>query len=271
MGWASCKTNGMRFVAKASLLLGLTVAGHMAKGDSINPLSSSFALTANAQSNNSPNVSNTHSQLQGSTINPFSVVVLASSTFTGFGENLLATAEGSATWTTPSVGQVTFANVGWSDSSGTGNANLNSNTGWIYTFTSNVTGSFVIDYTVTAQGTSSTLSNPLYGLNGFVLYEGAGLAPPANPTFVTGLNTSGTVSLALTFGQTYTVEIQNEANISGVIGDTKAHMNGTFIFGVQTESVPEPCSLGMATIAALVGATIMLNRWRARPSGTVGA
>ena len=132
-----------------------------------------------------------------------------------------------------SVGQVSYSNVGWSDTIGGGNANLSSNSGWVYTFLANVTGSFVINYNVSAEGTSSTTSNPMFGLNGFNLYEGAGATAPQNATFQTGVNTNGTVSLAITAGQTYTVQIQDFANIGGLIGTTNAEMSGTFNFDVQ--------------------------------------
>ena len=106
-----------------------------------------------------------------------------------------------------------------------------------------MTGSFVIDYSVIAQGTSRTTPLPLFGLNGFYIYEGPGLTPPQNTAFETGLNTSGIVSLAITAGQTYSVQIQNFANISGGIGTTDAHMDGTFNFSVQSQAVPEPSTL----------------------------
>ncbi len=182
----------------------------------------------------------------------------ANSIYAPINENLLVTASGSAAWTTASIGEVTYLNVGWSDTIGDGNANLNANTGWLYTFKSNVNGSFVIDYSVTAQGVSSTTSNPLFGLVGFYLYEGTGLAPPSNPAIETGLNTSGSISLAIAVGQTYTVQIQDFANISGGIGTTDAHRDGTFEFGVQTQGVPEPTSLCMASASALVGAVLAL-------------
>jgi hypothetical protein len=264
------KTAFTRSVIKALLLLNLLVFGASAKADLIIAESSSLALTANAQAIFSPNNTDTASESQGLTINPLTVAVSAQSIYNGYNEDLKATANGSATWTSASVGTVTFTNVGWSDTVGDGNVNLDTNTGWIYTFRSNVTGSFVINYDVTAHGTSSTTTNPLFGLNGFYLYEGAGLAPPQNATFQTGLNTSGAVSLAITSGQTYTVQIQNFANLSGGIGDTENSMDGTFDFDVQatggqTLAVPAPSSLNVAIFSILAVAIIKLNPWRSRP------
>lgn len=51
---------------------------------------------------------------------------------------------GSSSWSTPSQGQVLFTNFGWTTVGGNGNADFTTNTGWTYSFTSNVTGSFVI-------------------------------------------------------------------------------------------------------------------------------
>ena len=207
--WRTLQAKGetvMRWTLETiCLTLCLSVAAGAAKGDLITALSSSFDLTANAQAGLSPNVTDTDTDSQGSAINPLSVAVSATSVYAGLSQTLVATASGSAIWSTAAVGQVTYTDVGWSDTIGDGNANLNSNVGWIYSFSSNVTGAFVINYDVTALGTSTTTPSPLIGLNGFYLYEGTGLSPPSNATFETGLNTSGTVSLAITAGQTYSV------------------------------------------------------------------
>ena len=250
----------MRSVATASLFLSLLAVDGSARAD-LTPLSSSFALTASAQAGFSPTTAYTNSQSQGSTIDPLAATVSANSIYLPIKENLLATAAGSATWATPSTGQVTFTNVGWSDTIGNGNANLSGNTGWVYSFVSDVTGSFVINYSVAAQGTSATTSNPLFGLNGFYVFEGPGLLAPQNATFETGLNTSGSASLAIAAGQTYTVQINDEANISAGIGTTNSHMDGTFDFGVQNISAPEPSSaLTVLVVSALVGVTTLMKR-----------
>jgi hypothetical protein len=240
----------------AFVLLSLPAVGGMAEGGSITPLSSSFALTAFAEVGTSVDAE-TLGESQGSTINPLSVDVSANAISAPTDQNLLVTADGSAKWTTPSIGQVTYTDVGWSNALGSGGADLSANTGWIYSFTANIKGSFVIDYTVTAEGMSSTVSDPLVGLNGFFLYQAPPQAPPPNPSFETGINTSGVFSLAIDPGQTYTVHIQNFANLFGDIGTTDAHMDASFDFNVQF--IPEPSSLRLAMIAALVGATIVIK------------
>jgi len=187
------------------------------------------------------------SQSQSSTINSFSVTASSLATYPP-DQSILATAAGSATWTDASQGQVTFTNVGWTSVNAIGSADLAGGTGWKYSFTSNVTGYFVVDYTVTAQGTSSN-NPPLFGLNGFFIYGGLGQSSQGNVYDTTGLNTSGQVALAITPASSYWVQIQDSANIFGAPGTSDEHMNGTFNFGVQTEpggnggqSVPEPSS-----------------------------
>jgi hypothetical protein len=251
----------------ALLLLGLVVAGRKAEADLLTPLTSSFALTAEAQAGYAPVDTDTDSQSQGSTINTLSVAVSAYSSylFSPFETSVLVTGNGSSMWTTPSQGQVTFTDIGWTTAHANGLANLSSNTGWTYTFTSNVTGSFVIDYNVTAQGTSS-IGPPIFsGLNGFYIYEGLGSTPPGNATLETGLNTSGEVALPITAGNIYTVEIQPFANIQLGIGTRDVYTGGTFDFGVQSQhilqTVPELSSMSMTIIiTALVGVAIAVKR-----------
>jgi hypothetical protein len=245
-------------VRAALLILSLSIGSNAARAGSVTPVKSSFALTALAVAPkpSAPGVWDTDSQSQGSTLNALSVAVSAKATYAPFNQTLLVTANGSATWTSSSTGEVSYTNVGWTNNIGNGQTSLSTNTGWIYTFTSNVTGSFDIEYSVTAHGTSTTKPDPLFGLIGFYLYEGPGLKPPPY-FFNTGLNRSGSVSLALDAGQTYTVQIKLYSNIGGIIGNTKAHMAGTFTFSVQPYSVPEPSSLCMVIISSIVGAIVL--------------
>ena len=79
-------------------------------------------------------------------------------------------------------------------------ADLSQNTGWVYTFVSNVTGSFNINYSVTAQS-SSLNQYPLAGLDGFFLYEGAGPSPPTTVTDQISVNaTPGGTSFSTSGG-----------------------------------------------------------------------
>ena len=259
----SAMRNNVWSMGTLVMLLGLVGVGP-AEADLVTALDSSLALTAEAQCGfiPPPLVTDTDSQSQGSTTNPLNVSVQAVSTYPPDNASLVVTGSGSAIWTAPSQGQVAFTDIGWTSMRATGLAYLFSNTGWTYSFVSSVDGSFVIDYSVTAQGTSSTSPNPLIGLNEFLIYGGQGSVPPGNATLSTGLNATGTASLAINAGNTYTVEIQPYANLLGGIGTTDAHMDGTFDFYVQ--AVPEPSSLVMAaTICPLCLGYWMRRRRRA--------
>jgi hypothetical protein len=260
---------GSGFLTAAVLLLVLCSGGPTAQADLISPSHSTFALTAESQLGNSATVTHSDSQSQGSTLHSMSVGVSADSINIPNHSLLLVTGNGSATWNSASNGEVTFSNVGWTSINAHGSADLSPNVGWVYTFVSNVTGSFNINYTVAAKGLSATnISNPLVGLNGFFLYEGAGSTAPTKPTdqisvpsMGTTFSTTGTTSLALTAGKTYTVEIQNFANLFQNIGTTDSHMNGTFDFSVV--AAPEPSSLSVTIAICCLGgiAALAKRRW----------
>lgn len=117
-------TNYARYTCNAALFLALVVAGGTAEADSITPVGSSVSLTANAQSGFVPLVTDTDSQSQGSTINPLSVAVSAYSAYPPFDASLLVTGNGSATWTSPSTGEVAFTDCGWTGMHASGVAYL---------------------------------------------------------------------------------------------------------------------------------------------------
>jgi len=251
---------GSSLLSAAILSLVLFSGGPTAQADLISPSDSTFALTAESKLGNSATVTDSDSESQGSTHHSMSVGVLASSVASN--GLLLVSGSGSAKWNSASNGEVRFSNLGWTSINAHGAADLSQNVGWVYTFVSNVTGSFNINYNVTAHGTSLTNNNPLVGLNGFFLYEGAGSTAPTKATDQIGLNTMGTSSMALTAGKTYTVEIQNFANLFQNIGTTNAHMNGTFDFSVV--AAPEPSSLSVTIAMCCLGgiAALAKRRWR---------
>jgi hypothetical protein len=261
-----------RYLGATFLLLGLVLGGSTAEADLISPSKSTFALTAESYLGSPPGVTHTDTQSQGSTLKPLLVAVSASSSAHSSDppthSRLLVTGEGSATWTSASTGEVKFTNLGWNAVNAIGGADLSQNVGWVYTFVANVTGSFNINYSVTAQGTSSTNDNPLVGLNGFFLYEGAGATAPSRVTQEIDLNASGSAAgstaLAITAGNTYTVEIQNFSNLFGDIGNTKAHMNGTFDFNVVP--APEPSSLAVTIVASCLGGIVVFLKRGRRPA-----
>jgi hypothetical protein len=256
-----------RYLGATVLFLGLVLGGPPAEADLISASNSTFALTAQSYLGSPPGTIVMDAQSQGSTLNtpsPLSATVSALSTDAN--SRLLVTGEGSATWTSASTGEVKFTNLGWNAVNAIGGADLSQNVGWVYTFVANVTGSFNINYSVTAQGTSSTNDNPLVGLNGFFLYEGAGATAPSHATRQIDLNSSGsaagTATLAITAGNTYTVEIQDFANLFKDIGTTDAHMNGTFDFDVVP--APEPSSLTVTIAVSCLGGIVAFLKRRRR-------
>lgn len=231
-----------------------------ASADLITPINSSLSLTAQSQVGFSDTVTDTSSESQNATINALSASVSAYSTYPGNGSSLLVEGSGSASWASGSAGEITFTDMGWTGVRAGGHAYLFNSTGWTYTFTSNVTGDFEIDYAVSASGTSTTTPLPLFGLIGFYVYAGAGLTAPDNTNMETGLNTGGEFLIPIVPGGTYTVQVIPNANLAGGIGSTDAHMNGTFDFGVQGGNigiqsvVPEPSSF---TVVLLVSALVV--------------
>jgi hypothetical protein len=244
----------------AVLMLGMMTTTPLAKADLVRPLASSLGLTAQASVEYGSPMTSTDSESQGTTINPLSVAVQADSNFYNY-ESLSVTGTASAAWMSPSLGEVTFSNLGWESYQTNGLAYLSGSTGWTYTFADNAMGPFVINYNVTAEGSSSTNPLPFLGLIGFYVYFGTGMTPPSNAIFETGLNTSGTISLPISPG-VYTIEIQPPSNLGGGIGTTDAHMNGTFDFSIGSAPlpVPEPSSLTMVLMVGIASAVRALKR-----------
>ncbi len=233
-------------------ILGVSRDWGSAHAGFITALDSSYAVVVSAEKGFAPAVTGGDSQSEGSTINALTANGSALATAAP-DESILATAAGSATWTSASQGQVTFTNVGWTTVDASGFVDLSGGTGWTYSFVSNVTGTFVVNYNITASGESSS-NPPLFGLNGFFVYGGLAQSSLGTVFDATGLNTSGSFSMAIAPGQSYWVQIQDSANIYGELGTSSAHMNGTFDFNVQAagdppQGTPEPTSWVLMLIA----------------------
>ncbi len=265
----SSSTMRLTMMKPLSILL-LIAMTSVARADLLSPIDSSLSLTAQSRVGFSSMVTDTSSQLQNAAINALSASVSAYSTSNGpaEGASLLVVGSGSAAWASGSAGAVTFTNMGWTGVRAGGQAYLFNSTGWTYSFTSNVTGNFVIDYSVSAAGTSTTTPLPLFGLNGFYVFAGSGLTPPDNTTLTTGLNTVGEFVIPIVSGSTYTVQIHPEANIAGGIGTTDARMDGTFDFGIQggeigiQSVVPEPSSFTIVLLVCALAVPALAFRRR---------
>ncbi|HZT80520.1 MAG TPA: hypothetical protein VFA26_09865, partial [Gemmataceae bacterium] len=137
---------GLPFLTAVTVFL---TAAAPARADFV-PVSSALSLEADAQADSGTPATDTQSQSQGATINPLTASVDAS-VLDEFGTSVEATAKGSATWTSPSAGEVVLSNVGWTASSfqETWSAALNKGLDYSYTFTSPQSGTLTFSYAVT--------------------------------------------------------------------------------------------------------------------------
>jgi len=156
----------------------------------------------------------------------------------------------SASWASADAGSVTFTNYGWSIPA-SALVTLDGVTDWAYTFTATGNGTFSMNYGVTATGDT-------FGLWGWSinLTNNAGwtVSDANDPT------TSGVYTGALVSGETYTVSLENNANING--SAAPGSMDGEFDWSISTAAVPEPDNLALM-LAGLALAGVAARR-RAR-------
>lgn len=155
---------------------------------------------------------------------------------------------GSAIWGAGgNSGTISFLRYGWDvsapDSSGA--ANLNNGSDWAYTFVADFNGHINMSYNVTSP------TSEKFGLQGWdILWSGAAgdlsLANAFDPT------ASGVFSDAIVAGNTYTIQLRNNANISGGSANFgPSSMDGLFEFTMTADNsgVPEPGTLALLGFA----------------------
>ena len=138
-----------------------------------------------------------------------------------------------ATWSANTKkGTIKFNNIGWKVNNNVSFGAANANLGTDYTYTSMPTNAtlFDLNYDIKSRGDLNG-----FGLNGFYV--------TLTNFNALQINTTGDLTWILSPGQTYTLTIENGANISGNIAGLKEYMDGTFKF--TATAVPEPSSLLM--------------------------
>ena len=147
-----------------------------------------------------------------------------------------------ANWNSPKQGIIKFNNVGWRTRNvSSGTADATGGVDFSYTFTPNQDIWFRLNYDITGGGDLGG-----FGLNGFYV--------TLTDFNVLNLNTSGNLTWLLLGGNSYTLTIENGANISGALGTITESMDANFDFNSRAV-VPEPSSLLMlgSGVLALAG------------------
>jgi hypothetical protein len=228
----------MRYFLTASLFA-LAIGGRTIPAGAayVTPSSSSIQLNATADAGDGPFTA-TNSQSQLGTINALGVSVSAGATFDN--ASVTTTNGATANWTDSDNGTVRFTNVGWSTQNVTSGSALAlaDGMGWTYRFVAVAPGFFTLNYDVTTSGSNT------FGLTGFNFIwsgpgDGATIAADSS-----GVLTRGDIVV----GNPYTVELTENANITGILGTRTAIMDGTFTFQI----VPEPSSLALFGVGGLV-------------------
>jgi hypothetical protein len=233
------------------------------------PISSSLELIASSNAGGVL-VEDTDAPSQGATLNQLSATVNASAANGAM--SILTKGSAVATWQSGGAGQVVFTDIGWTTVDVVdplSHAHTNGGTDWTYTFTANTSGTFSLDYDVTRD--PATTND--FGLNGFVFWwaEGAGSLQLQNvlcfdPGSSTGCEptATGTLTKSVVAGTTYTVRLENAANIFGALGSRTAFMSGTFDWSVT----PAPIILLRQSVRSPSGVVAPLAATQLQCKGT---
>jgi len=187
---------------------------------------------------NSTGVSSSDSQSQLGTVNSLSAQINIQQTV-GDNHGSAASSAG-ASWVDANSGSAWFTRVGWSiNSSAQSRIALNGGNDlsniWEYTFTATGNGTFDMSYDVSGIGDK-------FGLWGaYIGWTGAGGGLNASDAYDPTAN--GLFSRAIVAGQTYTISVYNNANVSGEFGlGNDGYSYGKFDWNITESAVPGPAA-----------------------------
>jgi len=166
-----------------------------------------------------------------------------------------------ATWASANSGAVDFTNYGWNLNSSAASlpssGSMWGSPDWSYTFTATSSGTFTMNYAVTSTGNGFGLWGWNIGWSGL----GGGQILPGSAAYTP--DTTGLFTRVVTAGQTYTIDLATNANISVAPGASYAgNMNGVYNWSIGGASVPEPAAWAFMFVG-LFGAGASLRRRRA--------
>jgi hypothetical protein len=228
----------MKYVTPLCALV-LCAFGSLSEASTI-PVSSSVVLGVTSDLRPG-SVSDTDSASQAGTTNPLTAT--SSATATDGTTSIQTFASATATWSNSSIGSVIFSDIGWITANEFfGDARASDGLDWSYRFTPTTDGLFTLNWAISTDPRTTSS----FGLNGFIF----NISSVPGATFL-DLDTSGALTRAVTAGNTYTVIIGNNAQISGGLGTRTAFMDANFdwtITDTAAPTVPEP---GTASLLAL--------------------
>jgi hypothetical protein len=282
----------LKLVLLASACSGcIVLSAPGARADSVTPVSGSMSLQAFGSNCSQASTPCGTTDSNGNTVTPVSQfnttqwsgtpTTLTNAASVTTPDNLLTVSgSGSATWTNADTGTVSFSNYGWTTPSNpsfgglavyNGTAALNyggtanffttpAAADWQYTFAANVDGTFTMTYDVTSTA-SNVVTPGTFGLGGWNIYVDGSTSTGDFLYNAFDPDANGVFSLSLIAGDTYTIALENEANVNGAM--STASMDGTFDWDISPSIAATPLPAALPLFATGLSAMGFFG-WRKR-------